>query len=102
MIRRPPRSTLFPYTTLFRSIRHAGQDPDRKLERAASVIETDQLLVRKAERLGGLRAHERGGVPRELGQRIRKLLQPPLVREPAVVKRRPWDEHDLPITRGSP
>src|SRR5256885_12720704 len=27
MIRRPPRSTLFPYTTLFRS-RHAG-DPDQ-------------------------------------------------------------------------
>src|SRR2546430_6765229 len=25
MIRRPPRSTLFPYTTLFRS-RHAGED----------------------------------------------------------------------------
>src|SRR3712207_9481190 len=24
MIRRPPRSTLFPYTTLFRSIWHAG------------------------------------------------------------------------------
>src|SRR5260221_7473244 len=24
MIRRPPRSTLFPYTTLFRSIIHAG------------------------------------------------------------------------------
>src|SRR3712207_7674215 len=25
MIRRPPRSTLFPYTTLFRSIRHRDQ-----------------------------------------------------------------------------
>src|SRR5438105_6106432 len=25
MIRRPPRSTLFPYTTLFRSFRHAGR-----------------------------------------------------------------------------
>src|SRR5689334_24236090 len=25
MIRPPPRSTLFPYTTLFRSLRHAGQ-----------------------------------------------------------------------------
>src|SRR3712207_8790920 len=25
MIRRPPRSTLFPYTTLFRSIAHGGQ-----------------------------------------------------------------------------
>src|SRR2546427_9390154 len=24
MIRRPPRSTLFPYTTLFRSLRHLG------------------------------------------------------------------------------
>src|SRR3712207_8132220 len=24
MIRRPPRSTLFPYTTLFRSVREAG------------------------------------------------------------------------------
>src|SRR2546427_7202551 len=26
MIRRPPRSTLFPYTTLFRSLRRAGQN----------------------------------------------------------------------------
>src|SRR2546427_7622184 len=25
MIRRPPRSTLFPYTTLFRSVRHAAE-----------------------------------------------------------------------------
>src|SRR3712207_8464388 len=29
MIRRPPRSTLFPYTTLFRSLfGHVGQDPE--------------------------------------------------------------------------
>src|SRR6266576_4797692 len=27
MIRRPPRSTLFPYTTLFRSIRAPGRSP---------------------------------------------------------------------------
>src|SRR3712207_6917430 len=27
MIRRPPRSTLFPYTTLFRSLLEAGLDP---------------------------------------------------------------------------
>src|SRR5256885_9922828 len=26
MIRRPPRSTLFPYTTLFRSVAHRGRD----------------------------------------------------------------------------
>src|SRR5437763_7155929 len=30
MIRRPPRSTLFPYTTLFRSQRH-GLEPDAAL-----------------------------------------------------------------------
>src|SRR3712207_8435042 len=30
MIRRPPRSTLFPYTTLFRSSRHYGKDFVRK------------------------------------------------------------------------
>src|SRR2546430_5750750 len=29
MIRRPPRSTLFPYTTLFRSLRR--RSPDRRL-----------------------------------------------------------------------
>src|SRR2546430_6593711 len=29
MIRRPPRSTLFPYTTLFRSLHHGGRDLTR-------------------------------------------------------------------------
>src|SRR5947209_14481489 len=41
MIRRPPRSTLFPYTTLFRSaLRHvarAREDPDREPMRADLV-----------------------------------------------------------------
>src|SRR3989442_3097636 len=31
MIRRPPRSTLFPYTTLFRSIYYDGQFDDTRL-----------------------------------------------------------------------
>src|SRR4051794_41645709 len=31
MIRRPPRSTLFPYTTLFRSARHGADGLDRDL-----------------------------------------------------------------------
>src|SRR5688572_31371860 len=30
MIRRPPRSTLFPYTTLFRSIRHVRSGVTRR------------------------------------------------------------------------
>src|SRR3712207_7811010 len=36
MIRRPPRSTLFPYTTLFRSpVRAAHTAPDRRRDRRA-------------------------------------------------------------------
>src|SRR2546426_5330417 len=37
MIRRPPRSTLFPYTTLFRSAGdpRAGRGPDRRGDRDA-------------------------------------------------------------------
>src|SRR3712207_7067971 len=34
MIRRPPRSTLFPYTTLFRSARHGGGPPGPDCARA--------------------------------------------------------------------
>src|SRR3712207_8165838 len=37
MIRRPPRSTLFPYTTLFRSRHAAGADGHRHDEVAAAV-----------------------------------------------------------------
>src|SRR2546430_17563314 len=39
MIRRPPRSTLFPYTTLFRSLNFAVAPVD-SIEKAASVVET--------------------------------------------------------------
>src|SRR3712207_8649992 len=33
MIRRPPRSTLFPYTTLFRSRRERAEEPRRQQDR---------------------------------------------------------------------
>src|SRR2546430_5309932 len=48
MIRRPPRSTLFPYTTLFRSRRCAG----------------DVLLARPTEAARRRGADRRVGVPR--------------------------------------
>src|SRR3712207_8331243 len=40
MIRRPPRSTLFPYTTLFRSV-HPGVRPERR-EDAAPPLRADE------------------------------------------------------------
>src|SRR2546425_9424287 len=44
MIRRPPRSTLFPYTTLFRSERHhaAGRDAERVRVDALEVVEPER------------------------------------------------------------
>src|SRR2546422_8319154 len=54
MIRRPPRSTLFPYTTLFRSIddRHAelGQALARPLVRRDGVLPLLLLEVRLLQR----------------------------------------------------
>src|SRR5215813_15423067 len=89
MIRRPPRSTLFPYTTLFRSRMDGGQRPDlaqdgvdhsaarrrsqgprRKRARgvsrgpgcaARSAGDQGQLGARQAQRRGyGLRSHHSG------------------------------------------
>src|SRR5260370_5183928 len=42
MIRRPPRSTLFPYTTLFRS---PGSSPFSPCERQRLYTSADQLLL---------------------------------------------------------
>src|SRR2546422_2186020 len=50
MIRRPPRSTLFPYTTLFRS----GEDKhllDSVASQAAIALENIRLAEKMAERM---------------------------------------------------
>src|SRR5438445_6627649 len=39
MLRRPPRSTLFPYTTLFRSRERHGHAFNRSRTRSASLVE---------------------------------------------------------------
>src|SRR5258708_28983286 len=59
MIRRPPRSTLFPYTTLFRSQLRAL---DRQLEIALSTLQT----LREAARVQKIRFDE-GAVPLRAG-----------------------------------
>src|SRR5260221_7816100 len=46
MIRRPPRSTLFPYTTLFRSAIRRGMRPLNELSR-----EVERLDLAQAERV---------------------------------------------------
>src|SRR2546422_8293930 len=57
MIRRPPRSTLFPYTTLFRSDRHDVDDSElRRVPRHRPVshrggVDGPRLRDRKSTRL---------------------------------------------------
>src|SRR3712207_7068365 len=48
MIRRPPRSTLFPYTTLFRSVQQRGGEPANVKLSAASAISGPVALVKYA------------------------------------------------------
>src|SRR3712207_8054353 len=38
MIRRPPRSTLFPYTTLFRSAYYRASEPERALKAIDALL----------------------------------------------------------------
>src|SRR5947208_10449671 len=59
MIRRPPRSTLFPYTTLFRS-----RDPDHRLSQG------------RRRQAAGLCARDRGGRDRRSEEHTSELQSP--------------------------
>src|SRR3712207_8502943 len=73
MIRRPPRSTLFPYTTLFRSGRLRQETPERRVMPAQLVTRAvavradagtellrlgDQLLARSEEHTSELQSRQ--------------------------------------------
>src|SRR3712207_9447229 len=56
MIRRPPRSTLFPYTTLFRSALRRLVDQKHPVVVEQRARDRDHLLLASGERAGTLRA----------------------------------------------
>src|SRR3712207_7874957 len=56
MIRRPPRSTLFPYTTLFRSLELDARDV---LDDVDELVDRDHLAAAEVDRLEDVRAHDR-------------------------------------------
>src|SRR3712207_8480090 len=70
MIRRPPRSTLFPYTTLFRSIERSGGD---RVAGAADVAAERAHRVHRivAEGVGSIDLRRRRGQRPVAVQRIR-------------------------------
>src|SRR5438445_2335417 len=51
MIRRPPRSTLFPYTTLFRSRPQRGPAEGRRHAQAPAELDQREALAERAERV---------------------------------------------------
>src|SRR2546428_13433448 len=65
MIRRPPRSTLFPYTTLFRSVPSpdpAGAEPPRRID------------VRHGEHQGAAESQDPVGLTQNRGRPVRVVL----------------------------
>src|SRR5256886_14631932 len=74
MIRRPPRSTLFPYTTLFRSGKETlvlptlDREPDVHRQVRHLAVAVDHLVLR-----------ERGAAPRAPGHRAVALVEPALL-----------------------
>src|SRR5687768_18257018 len=52
MIRRPPRSTLFPYTTLFRSVNEAANTKEAAIARAKQLAKRaplSQVVIHRAD-----------------------------------------------------
>src|SRR5258708_39249514 len=68
MIRRPPRSTLFPYTTLFRSrdlIEPAAQQKDEQVSRLIEDLERWTALEAPARPVVDRRGSDSAGKPQQ-------------------------------------
>src|SRR2546422_10477933 len=96
MIRRPPRSTLFPYTTLFRAVDHHRLEaffPEREGRVTAAVVELDALAdaIRSAAEDDDLRLRVRIRLARRFVRAVqirRERLELRRARVDALVHRR--------------
>src|SRR5256885_16943633 len=102
MIRRPPRSTLFPYTTLFRSHRVELADGDRHVPPRAPRIERNvRAAVVAEDAVAGVMGIEPQRVMVAVHARQRlggEGAAPVLARQ----QRRGVDEYVLAVGRGGP
>src|SRR3712207_8946584 len=66
MIRRPPRSTLFPYTTLFRSRRRHRLPEEGQVDNfTGSILEARNLISRQQNLSPQISAYRRSGTDRK-------------------------------------
>src|SRR3989441_9476771 len=84
MIRRPPRSTLFPYTTLFRSHQPAVDAAGASYDSIAQVLLVREPEVRGAVRHEPVQLHERPGVEQHVEALARRHLALLVLRLDAV------------------
>src|SRR3712207_7300423 len=73
MIRRPPRSTLFPYTTLFRSVERIGRRRELSLRLGAHESLDPDLLGHLRRPRWPHPHHRRPGHPRERDRKSTRL-----------------------------
>src|SRR5438093_2141436 len=98
MMRRPPRSTLFPYTTLFRSASAAG----RALEAVTVCLSADRSGYIKSVRELLARSEEHTSELQSLTNLVCRLLlekkkkKPPINAHHLVQQRLPTDPDDAP------
>src|SRR2546429_3040107 len=79
MIRRPPRSTLFPYTTLFRSPAGYGQALDLITRvrgvRGAMLVSADDGLVVAEQLMEGIKGTAVAALAASLAGRLRRAME---------------------------
>src|SRR2546425_9486038 len=97
MIRRPPRSTLFPYTTLFRSVPGPHVTLRAQTEQLGDL---ERALSNRA--VGGEGREEAGAVPETRDHRRPERLEHPEGREKLGELGRPCDPPAGPAGGGRP
>src|SRR5256885_13263465 len=75
MIRRPPRSTLFPYTTLFRSL-SPGRKGNQREEHALGAFDARAVLFRGAGRRRRCQVHAARRAARRSEEHTSELQSP--------------------------
>src|SRR3712207_8191350 len=102
MIRRPPRSTLFPYTTLFRSVVITHLIHALELDVPVFVLETGMLHAQTLALLERTQAHSRARIevyqPRQRSEEHTSELQSRqyLVCRLLLEKKKPNGQHEKP------
>src|SRR5438105_6268049 len=84
MIRRPPRSTLFPYTTLFRS--HQCSQPFRRKLFAFTLIAASALMAQPADVMEPPFHFGKGKEKPAWGQKARKRIEACTIDYQAVLR----------------